>query len=166
MRVCSTRQIVVLSTSSVRLQLSKIASMTFLQLWTSLSHIPSKCGAPGWLHFRTIFFCAKPLSILALSHSSPNAFSCWPTPEADSVNCGLKFYYWNFRAPDEPYTAFPYHLSLSAGQLWRRLVLKIFHCARCFFWSICEKVKSQVCTSSIEIKSVFWHCPYFVQLRA
>ena len=69
LRVCSTRQIVVLSTSSVRLRLSKFATITFLQIRTSLSKIPLKCGAPGGMNFQTTFYCTKSISILALSHS-------------------------------------------------------------------------------------------------
>ena len=78
--VCPTRHIVLLSTSSIRLRMSKIAIMTFLQLWTSLSQIPPKWGAPGGLNFQTIFFSAKSLSILALSLSFMKAFSSLAAP--------------------------------------------------------------------------------------
>ena len=80
MRVCSTRDIVVLKTSSVRHRFSKNAIMTFLQLWTCLSLIPPKCGAPGGLNFQTIFFWSRSLSILALSNSFMNDFNLLAPP--------------------------------------------------------------------------------------
>ena len=74
LRVCYTRRIVVLSTSLVKLRLSKIAIIVFSQFWTSLYKIPPNCGPPGGLNLQTIFFWAKSLSILALSHSFMIAF--------------------------------------------------------------------------------------------
>ena len=80
LRVFSTRHIVGLSTSSARLRLSKIANKIFLQLWTNLSQMPPKCGAPGGANFQIIIFCAKSLSILASSHSFMNNFSLFAAP--------------------------------------------------------------------------------------
>ena len=74
LRVCSTRHIEVLSTSSLKLRSSKIKIMTLLQLWNRILQIPSKWGAPGGLNFQTNFFSAKSLSISALSHPFTNAF--------------------------------------------------------------------------------------------
>ena len=70
LRVCSTRHFVELSTLSVSLRLSKIAIMTFLQLWTSLSQITPKCGAPGGLNFQTTFsLLSHSLSLLCPTRS-------------------------------------------------------------------------------------------------
>ena len=80
LKICSTRHIVVLNTSSVTPGLFKIAIMTFLQLCNSLVQIPTKCRAPGGLNFQTIFFWAKSLSIFALSHSFLTAFCSLAAP--------------------------------------------------------------------------------------
>ena len=73
--VCSTRHIVVLNASLVRLRLSKTAIITFLQFCTSFSQIPPKCGALGWMVFQKVIFCDTLLLILALSYSFKKAFS-------------------------------------------------------------------------------------------
>ena len=59
---------------------STFSISSFLQHCTSLYRIPPKFGAPGGLNFQTIFFWAKSLSILALSHSFKNAFSSLAAP--------------------------------------------------------------------------------------
>ena len=79
--VCKTKHIVVLSTSSIRLRLSKIEIKTLLQVWTSLSQITPKCGAPGWLIFQTIFLWAKSLSNLASSQSFRNVSNSLIAPK-------------------------------------------------------------------------------------
>ena len=78
LRLSSKRQMVVQSTSSVRIWLSKIAVMNFLQLCTSLSQVPPKCGG---FKLRTTYFDAKSLSISALSHSGSNAFNSLAAPK-------------------------------------------------------------------------------------
>ena len=48
----------------------------------------------------------------------------------------------------------PHSTSHHVRQYWRHLVLHICHFARYCFWGISENVKSQVCTSILDIKSI------------
>ena len=78
-KVCSAKHSVVASTGNVRQLLLRIANIVFLQLCTSLSWNPPKCGAPGGLNFQ--MDCPRAGSnIASRSHSLEHSLNFQAAP--------------------------------------------------------------------------------------
>ena len=80
LRVCSTRHIVVLSSSSVRLRLSKNCNHDFPAILNQSFPDSTKVWGSSCIEFPNNLFLSKSPSILALSHSFMNAFSSLAAP--------------------------------------------------------------------------------------
>ena len=78
--VCSTKHIVVVSSDNVSCRFPRIANIAFLQLRTSLSQIPPKCGAPGGLNFLMSWPPARRSHIASRSHSLKHSLNSRAAP--------------------------------------------------------------------------------------